>query len=303
MKKHVIIWFVVLAFILINTIIVIGDFDINFAGMDDASEELVDLDFIAEGANLTSFQDGEITANDLDFSRIHKIYIDTLPYFFNEESITEESLKELLNNSDYVYYMPLYRESETVFLTIAIGKELNPNVEFSEESIARIQERAGRWCVTEVGLAKEPLDPSTDYIGLMDSYLALKGIHNAEVYFVSGINPESMINAVCFTGSNTETGEDEIFFVAVDSLQYDELGNLVSTKFGSDEYYDASEAEYTYEELREMGKEFELDPGLSGGAGGGAGKSINFGLYIVIIVGIIVLVGIIVVLAKKLVRR
>ena len=60
MKKRVIIWFVVLAFILINTIIVFGDFDINFAGMDDASEELVDLDFIAEGANLTSFQGSDL---------------------------------------------------------------------------------------------------------------------------------------------------------------------------------------------------------------------------------------------------
>lgn len=262
-----------------------GDQDNIFVGMDTV-DELDDLGFIAQEANITEFEDGEITVEDLDFSRINKIFVDTLPYFFNEQEIRADSLKALINGSDYVYYMPIYREHETIFLTIAKGQELSPDADLSEEGIAYIQERAGRWCVSEVGRADEVMDPAADYMGLMESYLDLRDIHDAEIYFVSRINPESVINAVCFTGDKTETGDDELIFVAVDKLKYDESGNLV-----------VDDAEYTYEELWEMNEKLDLNPEYSGGSSMQSHN--NIGVYITIAAGILLIVIIVLMIIRK----
>ena len=284
-----------------------------FVGMETVEEVLVDYDRIVLGINLGVYKDGDMTEEDLDFSRVQKIFIDTLPDIFNDDNTSADTLKCFLDNSNYVYYMPINRQHESLFLTIAKGLEVTEEdykyfeeIKMTDEEIAEAEEDAGHWIVTEVGLYDEQRDSSMDYMGLMESYLEYKDIHNAEVYFVSNINPKSMITGVVFTGKQTDSGEDEIIFVAVDTLQYDGLGNLISIEkyeLEDDGDYEIEDAEYTFEELRELNKDNKLDSGLSGGGGGGAGKSINFGLYIVIIVGFIVLVGIIVVLAKKLVRR
>ena len=167
-------------------------------------------------------------------------------------------------------------------------------------------ERVGRWFVSQVRIPDDPQNPSFDYMGLMESYLEYKNIHNSEVYFISRINPKSMITAAVITGKQNEQGEEEIIFVAVDTLQYDESGNLISVepyKVYDDGDFEIEDAEYTYEELRELSKEFDLNPGMAGGGGGGRAKRVNYGVYIAIAVGVIVLVGIIVVLVKKMVRR
>ncbi len=269
-----------------------GDSDNTFVGMDTASE-LDDLDYILQDANGPKFEDGEITAEELDFSRIQKIHINTLTYFFKDQETDAGSIKEMLDDADYVYYMPLYREHQTIFLTIAIGRELSPEGEaiLTEEGKAYIRERAGKWIVSEVGISEEPLDPATDYMGLMESYLELKDIHNAEIYFVSRINPESMINAVCLTGKKTESGEDEMIFVAVDKLEYDESGVL-----------DYSDAEYTYEELRKMNEEDDWGPEYSGG-GGGTGKRDISWIYIPIAVVVIAIAGTVFTSVRRKMRR
>ena len=141
--------------------------------MDEVYE---DLDIIMEESS-APYKDGELTLDELNFERTQKIFIDTLPYFFNEKEVTADSLKELINNFDYVYYMPIYREHETVFLTIAKGSEVTEEdyqlfeqVSVPEEEIAKLERDVGRWCVTEIGV-DNPRDPSTDYIGLMESYI------------------------------------------------------------------------------------------------------------------------------------
>ena len=302
MKRLIIIFFALLSFVLVNNSVSAAT-DNVFVGMDTVAE-LDDLDFIAKEANMGEFEDGEILPGDLDFSRIQKIYIDTLPYLFNDEKLNAASLKELLNNSNYVYKMPIYREHETVFLTIAKGLELSPDVDLPEEGIAYIQERAGKWIVSDVGIPDKQLDPKEDYMGLMESYLKLKDIHNAEIYFVSSINPKSMMNAVCFTGKQTETGEDEIIFVAMDDLTYDKYGNLVVEVYETGEFLDISEAEYTYEELRKMNEEKtqNYNPELSGGVGGRS-KITNYGVYFVIIAGTIIAAGTILFIRKKRIQR
>ena len=281
-----------------NTVSVFGESDNYFAGMDTAGGELEDLEFIAEGANLTTFQDGIISEEDIDLSQTYKLFIDAIPAFFEREEITADSLKEFLDSSIYAYYMPIYREHETVFLTIAKGSELNPEVNLNDEEKEWILERAGKWCVTEVSVPDDPQDSTLDYRRKMESYLEYKNIHNAEIYFVSWINPESLMNAVCFTGNKTETGKDEIIIVAVDFLTYDESGNLTVKKRGSDEYFDVTEAEYTYEELWERNKGTNKNPELSGG-GGSASKRIPYGVYIAVAAGVIIIAGVIIFVRKK----
>lgn len=147
-----------------------------FVGTDTVDEVYEDLDIIMEESS-APYKDGELTLDELNFERTQKIFIDTLPYFFNEKEVTADSLKELINNFDYVYYMPIYREHETVFLTIAKGSEVTEEdyqlfeqVSVPEEEIAKLERDVGRWCVTEIGV-DNPRDPSTDYIGLMESYI------------------------------------------------------------------------------------------------------------------------------------
>lgn len=281
--------------------------DNTFVGTDTVDEVYVDLDIIMEESS-APYEDGALTLDELNFERTQKIFIDTLPYFFKEENVTADSLKELINNADYVYYMPIYREHETVFLSIAKGSEITEEdyqlfeqVSAPEEEIAKLERDVGRWCVTEIGIDEKTKDPSTDYIGLMESYLDYKDIHNAEVYFVSTINPKSPITAVVFTGKKTGPGEDEIIFVAVDSLQYDGFGNLISVEpyeYEDDGDYEIEDAEYTYEELRELSKQINLDPELTGG-GGGISKRINYGVYIAIVAGVIIIAGVIILIRKR----
>ena len=61
-----------------------------------------------------------------------------------------------------------------------------------------------------------------------------------------------------------ENGEDEIFFVAPEQLEYDDEGNLVYSWYDSG-IKDFTEAEYTYAELRKIHKETYYIPGTGGG--------------------------------------
>ena len=302
MKKVIVslLFLIMLCFLANNTILAS---DNVFVGVETATE-VDDLAFIAEDATgLGIYKDGDITVDELNLNLIQKIYIDTSDYLFENENITAESLEDLINNSNYVYHLPIYREHETLYLTIAKGLDLSPDVDLSDEGKAYVQERAGKWCVTGVGVTEEPRDPSTDYMGKMENYLELKGIHSAKVYFVSSINPSSMMNAVCFTGNKTPAGEDEIIFVAVDRLTYDELGNLVVTKRGDDEFYDISEAEYTYDELCELNKKQILKPGQSGGVGGVLIDKTGLWICIAMIAGAIVISAIVVIIYNKRKQR
>ena len=279
-----------------------------FVGMGDVEEVFVDYDRLVSGINLGSYKDGDMTEDELDFSRVQKIFIDTFPSIFEEEKINADALKYFLNNSNYVYYMPINRPHESLFLTIAKGLEVTEEdykyfeeVGMSDEEIAEAENDAGHWIITEVGLYDELQDASMDYMGLMESYLEYKNIHNAEVYFASNINPKSMITGIVFTGKQTESGEDEIIFVAVDTLQYDEAGNLISIdKYAleDDGDYEIEDAEYTYEELRELSKNINLDPELSGG-GGSTSKRIPYGVYIAIAAGAIIIAGVIIFVRKR----
>lgn len=285
-----------------------------FAGTEMGEEIYEDLNIIIEESNgIASYKDGELTINELNFDWIQRIYIDTLPYFFTEEKITAESLKELIDESDYMYYMPVHREQETVFLNIAKGQELTESdyelleqVSAPDDEIEKLERDVDHWCVMAVSISDGPTTPGEDYMGLMESYLEYKGIHNAEVYFVSRINPKSMMTGVVFTGNKTDSGEDEIIFVAIDTLQYDEEGYLISVEMyeEDDGDFEVEDAEYTYAELRELSKEFdEMESDMAGGAGGGIGSSTNYGVYIAIIAGVILLVVIIALVAKKKMKR
>lgn len=302
---------VIISIVFVNVLFSINVFasDNVFVGSETVEEVYGDIDIILEESS-ASYKDGEITLEDLNFERTQKIFVDTLPYFFNEKTVTASSLKELIDNLDYVYYMPIFREHETVFLTIAKGLELSESdyelleqVSAPDDAIAELERDIDRWCITGIGITDEPWDPSMDYIGKVDNYLTYKNIHNAEIYFVSRINPDSLISAVCFTGNKTESGEDEILFIAVDRLAYDESGQLVCKKRGFDDYYDVSEAEYTYEDLRTMNNRSIVDPEATGGGGGGLVKKGNYGVYAAIIAGVVVIAVVIVLITKKKLQR
>ena len=123
----------------------------------------------------------------------------------------------------------------------------------------------------------------------------MKDIHNAEIYFIGRINDQAAYYAVIFTGRKMENGEDEIFFVAPEQLEYDDEGNLVYSWYDSG-IKDFTEAEYTYAELRKIHKETYYIPGTGGG---------GIRIPTVLKIGFPVLIGVIIIwcIIKAILRK
>lgn len=289
MKKRIPIFLLIIILLIIPcaTIYASDDNDNTFAGMDTIQEELAPyLDDIIADSDYCSYP--KITEEEIDYTRIRKLYIVSSNDLFRRK-ISAESLKELILNSEYVYDIRVYRENYTLSLSLCKGEEPEPEEEYSEELLQYLQEHAGKWYVYGIGASDYPLDPALDCFGIMEAYLKRKNIHNAEIYFIDRLNRDASYYAVVFTGQKTKKGEDEILFVAPEQLEYDEEGNLVYSWYNSGirEY---TWAEYTYAELRAIR--------LTGGA-----DTKTLWINIAFIVGVLVITAVVTTLIRRRKKR
>ena len=296
MKKRILVnLFLILSFLLLFCCPVRGDTDNTFVGgdPDSVAQELESVtDDIISKSDISPYS--MLTEDEIEYSHTKRLYIVSTSDLFKEKSITADTLKEIIENSEYVYFMKLYREKETFDLIISKGREPDPELVeqglFSDEELAYFENQVGKWKVSGYGVSDYPLDPSRDWYGLMESYLKQKGIHDAEIYFIDRINDESSHYAVVFTGEKAENGEDEIIFVGLDMLDYDRSGNLIYQWF-QESSPDFTKAEYTFEELWEKNEKMKRETALEG-------RTIIPGI-IVVIVGVILIAGALFLLIRK----
>lgn len=255
-QKWIYCLFSIICFIIVSSvapqIVFASDNDNTYAGMDTMEDDLNTCldDFIKKGEGFGSIHD--LSLDEIDFSRTRKLYIVDPSILFRNKKPTADLLKEIIENSEYVYEVLIYRGYETFDYTVSKGKEPDPNKEYSDESLAYLEKYAGKWHVTGYALPYYQ-NPKNDCLGRLEKYLELKGIHNAEIYFIDRVNDECSYYAVIFTGQKTETGEDEIIFVGVEQLEYDDNDNLVYSWYNSG-IRDYTKAEYTYAEMRKKYK-------------------------------------------------
>ena len=266
-KKGIYLFIGIICLVLICSItnhVVLASDDNTFIGPETIEEDLSsDIDKILSKYWIVSSKDGILKKEDIDFSRAQKIYYVSPADFYKDKKVTAESLKEIINSSEYIYELKIEREYNTIHMTLGIGSEPDPELIekgiLTDDQIAYLKEKAGKWSVISHNALDVPFpDPTQngireqDDMEIMEAFLELEDIHNAEIYFIGRLNNELAKYAVVFTGKKTETGEDEIIFVGVEQLEYDTNGELVYSWY--DGIHDYTKAKYTYAQVRKLYK-------------------------------------------------
>lgn len=266
-KKSIYLFIGIICLVLICSItnrVVLASDDNTFIGPETIEEDLSsDIDKILSAYWIVSSKDGILKKEDIDFRRAQKIYYVSPADFYKDKKVTAESLKEIINSSEYIYELKIEREHNTIHMTLGIGSEPDPELIekgiLTDDQIAYIKEKAGKWSVISHNALDVPVpDPAQngireqDDMEIMEAFLELENIHNAEIYFIGRLNNELAKYAVVFTGKKTETGEDEIIFVGVEQLEYDANGGLVYSWY--DGIHDYTKAKYTYAQVWKLYK-------------------------------------------------
>lgn len=90
----------------------------------------------------------EITANDIDFENLYKIYVGT--NIFQLQTTNAEELKNEMERTGFIYELPIYVDGDTIIVNIAKGQPLDESVEFTEEEKQAIISNVGKWQITAV---------------------------------------------------------------------------------------------------------------------------------------------------------
>ena len=127
-----------------------------------------------------------LTNEDFNYYKSLKIIVDT--NIFEEEKATSESIQEKFEkatqNSDYVYYLPIYRNGKTYVYTVGKGLPVSDDIReyITEDEIKYIESLEGRWIYTEGQI----IEKEFDYIEALNEMLEYNNIENAKVYVVGG---------------------------------------------------------------------------------------------------------------------
>lgn len=209
----------------------------NIAGSDTMQEEFKpDLDFILEEINSESLNEKlgfTIAEENIDYSKIVKIYIDT--DILENTEFNEEKILETINDADYFYELPIYHgDNKTVLFDIDRGipltDEERESGQYDEKAIAYYDRTAGKLHPYATGFCEY----KWDYIGDVEEILEKGNIDNAKIYFV-GL--DFGLTAVIFSEN------EEAQFLIIRG--YDEENN---NKF----VYEPSRELYSYDEIKEI---------------------------------------------------
>ncbi len=127
-----------------------------------------------------------LTNEDFNYYKSLKIIVDT--NIFEEEKATSKSMQKIFEkatqNSDYVYYLPIYRNGKTYVYTVGKGLPVSDDIReyITEDEIKYIESLEGRWIYTEGQI----IEKEFDYIEALNEMLEYNNIENAKVYVVGG---------------------------------------------------------------------------------------------------------------------
>lgn len=218
-------------------------------GLDTVNEDLApDKEFLFEDAekSLAGKFDEEfyISEADIEYGKAAKLYISMWNTdILKDTELSYDKFQECLNEAEYCYYIPVYHNNETAFLTVtiasALSDELKNSGDFDEEQIEYWEKAAGHWHIQGV----EIWPYNFDYISHIESLLGQNNIENAEVYLLGGIGFGLNEVAVIFSDRNSEPQ-----FLILGG--FDENDNLISAEQPSAKLY-------SYAEIKKMVEENE----------------------------------------------
>jgi hypothetical protein len=151
------------------------------------------VNFIIDGENTENlFSSGGhslINPADIDFNNMFKLYTDTNKIL--TENLVGQRALDVINNSDYLWILPLSLEDITVTVTFQKGPPLSPDRAhlLSDEDIERIIANEGKWEINSVSIDyldtryEDTVRSANDFFTSNEGS-ALRSIDNT-VYFIA----------------------------------------------------------------------------------------------------------------------
>lgn len=277
--RKIIVAFITFIIVIINCISVFAD---TVPVFDNTEELYIDSEMIVETANkmLSEIVETPIEIDDIDYSKALKVYIDT--DILSNDEITVDKIQELINNSNYMYYLPVIIENKSICLTISKGKPVTERAKeiLEEEDIQKLQELEGRWYVPQV----EVFTGEIDYINQMNTIIEKSNLNVSNVYFFGGLSGNMPLVATCIE-------DTDVKFKVIDK-------NRLNTQFGSTDGKNDNEL-YSFNQIKDIANEGKLNEGEFG-SGAIIGKnSLNNILIIALIFVILIIITLLIYVKKR----
>lgn len=217
-------------------------------------EELKECeDIILESANriLKSQSKSQIDSEDIDYSKAIKIYVDV--NILENKKLDSKTLQTYAETAEYIYYLPIYVDGSSIYLTISKGKDVNERAlsVLDDEDIEKLQNLVGKWYVPEIQIYSYVVDYKNEVAITLNE----NNLENAQVYFFGGISGNiPLVAAIC-------SGDSDVQFKIVKQIE-----NNNDTVMGDEE--NKQNNIISYEKIREIAlSNGELKDGQMGSAG------------------------------------
>lgn len=130
-----------------------------------------DLDRSALAQEINELYGGELerkaAAEDIDFERAYKIYVDTNIFALPGGDLGE--IQTALDCGPHIFLLPVAVGERTVMVNLQIGLSLNPNADFTEEERRQVLANEGRWTASAFALYHTGEEP--DYNAALRKYV------------------------------------------------------------------------------------------------------------------------------------
>lgn len=91
-----------------------------------------------------------ITADNVDYSKAYKVYVDTNVFELSTNAADE--IKDVLENGNYIYVLPIHAANGTVVVNLQKGLPLSDNAKkvLTEEEQQEVKNNVGQWIVSSL---------------------------------------------------------------------------------------------------------------------------------------------------------
>lgn len=225
MKKLVVLLIFAL-FILCNTLPCVASSKYSFENNEELLE-ITDLkEYIAEYTNSFTNSINPVTENDVQLERAIKVFTGINDALTENNVIDYSRATEIFSEANYVYFIPVNVDEETLYYTLAVGKEVTERAEqlLSPTEISQLEEEVGEWVITEINQYPSFIDYKEELLEYIKS-----NNHILDVFFIGGFTGNK-ITVLCVTDSN-----DSFFVNFNESLKDDGIIELNPTTIAYEE--------------------------------------------------------------------
>ncbi|ANU50325.2 hypothetical protein ADH76_01040 [Enterocloster clostridioformis] len=240
----------------------------------------------------------DVTENDIDFGRAYRVYANS--DLFNKRTDNAEEIKEILQNSHYIWQIPIFIENDTVLVDIYKNTEINDDV--PDDIKDKLRETLGQW---QVGVIYVYDNRTVDFQeSIRESLVAVELNADEYVYeFVSGLPGIKYPVAVVFDQNDAryiipaESETARAFEEGTETMQY-----TASPSNATDSHNKSNNGfpVYNFEDVSKASRNASA-LGLGGSIGISSQNADNHSISIAILIIVSISVGIIV--SKRLTKK